>query len=218
MKLFFTSLVCLSIFFPTTVLKAEEQKLLLVTGCARSGTTYIAKVLKHCGLKVSHEKISPDGVVSWLMVVTSDSAPYGPPYVEGAYKHIFHQVRCPLKTIASVYCNEPPESWRYIQKFLPQIKNTDSVLIKCVKYWIYWNLLAEAKAEFTYRVEDTEEALVTMGEILGIYLPPEAAHLVSKNTNHRAAYEHLYSWCELKELLPSKLYWELRELAMRYGY
>src|SRR5262249_4242348 len=67
-------------------------KLLLITGCARSGTTFIADVLWHCGLQVYHEAPGRDGIVSWLMAARDVKTPYGPAYYNYRFKHIFHQV------------------------------------------------------------------------------------------------------------------------------
>ena len=40
----------------------EEEKFLLVTGCARSGTRYTALLFSECGLDIQHEKMGKDGI------------------------------------------------------------------------------------------------------------------------------------------------------------
>lgn len=199
-------------------MSAGEENRFLITGCARSGTLFMTQVLIKCGLKVKHECRAEDGVVSWLMAVDSEKTPYGPPYKAEDYAYIFHQVRCPLKTIASVYSNEPPDSWAFIEEHLPQIHHKDSKLVKCVKYWIYWNKAAEEKALFTYRLEDAEEALAKMSIVLGRELSPEALKLVPKDTNHRLDYIVFYDWKYMEELLPKPLFLEFKKAAVRYGY
>lgn len=213
MKLILAALICLG-----SLSQLSAEKLILVTGCARSGTTYMTKVLQAAGLKVKHEAHGVDGTVSWTMAVPASKTPWGPAFKEGYYKHIFHQVRNPLKTISSVMVTEPKESWDFIQKFVPQIKSDDPKLVKAVKYWIYWNRWAEIKSEMTYRLEDLEIVLGEIGDRIGYPLRPEAMKGISKTTNHRKDYSHVYTWEELKEELPLELYIKLQDAAIRYGY
>lgn len=195
-----------------------SEKLILVTGCSRSGTTFMAEALMASGLDVRHENIGRDGSVSWPMAVNDTYSPWGPPFQEGVYKHIFHQVRDPLKTIASVMATELPRSWDFIQKHIPQIQRTDSLLVKSVKYWIYWNRFAEAKAEMTYRIEDVAQVYAEIGRRIGRKLDPADLSRISTTTNHRYDYTHVYTWDELQEILPIELFIELRDQAIRYGY
>lgn len=213
-KLFWWALGTFAVAFSSLC----AERLILVTGCARSGTTYMTKVLRAAGLDVLHEAHGADGTVSWTMAVTAHHTPWGPSYKEGDFKHIFHQVRHPLLTIASVMKTEPKESWDFIRKHVPQIKPTDNKLVKAVKYWIYWNRLAEEKAEMTYRIEDLEYVLDEIGAVIGYSLPLEAVDGISKTTNHRGDYEHVYTWSELKKILSPKLYAEFLNAAIHYGY
>ena len=34
--------------------------------------------------------------------------------------------------------------WNYILSQIPEIRISDSHLVKCAKYWYYWNLKAES--------------------------------------------------------------------------
>ncbi len=61
----------------TSQLPAQEERFLLVTGCARSGTRYTAFILRDCGLDVGHEWVFPDGLTSWLMAADCDECPWG---------------------------------------------------------------------------------------------------------------------------------------------
>lgn len=192
------------------------HKLVLVTGCARSGTTFIAEVLQHCGLNVVHEAAGKDGIVSWLMAARDTHTPYGPGYYNYRFKHIFHQVRDPLKTMASL-TTEHAKAWQFVMKHTPQIKAEDPMIVKCAKYWYYWNKRAEAKAEWTYRVEDIENALEEMGRRMGIHLDKEAIHKVRKTINHRERTVE-YTWAEVKANLSPTRYKKLIDLARKYGY
>ena len=78
------------------------------------------------------------------MTVQSREQLWGPPSSNYRFKHIFHQVRHPLKTIASFHlANE--RSWRYVFKHIPEMKIHEKIIVRCAKYWVYWNLMAEEK-------------------------------------------------------------------------
>ena len=203
------------------------ERLLLVTGCARSGTGYIAKVLQKCGLDVGHERLGAEGISSWVMAVESIFSPWGPPRHNLKFKHIFHQVRDPLKVISSTYMTEGPQSWAYIIQHIPQIKWNDSFVVKSAKYWYYWNLKAAECAEWTYRVEDLEQVWEEFEKRLGKKLDRSAFSEIAKNYNRRdlkplSRESNLlledFTWKDLKEELDPQLYENLRSLAKKYGY
>ncbi len=196
----------------------ENERLLLIIGCARSGTTYIAQVLnKKCGLNAVHERMGLHGAVSWGMTFDTNKVPYGDARNGMYFHHIFHQVRNPLKVISSVYSTEPEDSWNYIMKCVPQIRKTDNHLTKCAKYWYFWNLKAEEQAEWTYRVEDIENQWEEFQTRLGLMLPKTALYEVPTNANTRP-HEFNFTWRQLKAQLNPILYKKVREMAIRYGY
>jgi hypothetical protein len=221
----FISLVCIPSSFLSAVhsdqylnSRATPHRLvreLLITGCARSGTTYITYVLRNCGLNVDHEENAGYGIVSWPMAVDSSNSVWGPPSNRYRFKHIFHQVRHPLKAIASA-TTEPTRSWAYICQHCKNIKMHDKPLVKAAKYWYYWNLLAEKKAEWTYRIEDIENALDEMSRRLSIPLSKKALGRISKKTNSRR--HASYTWKDIKAAINPKLYAKILEMARRYGY
>jgi hypothetical protein len=195
----------------------KNERLLLIIGCARSGTTYIAQVLNKNGFNAIHERIGRHGAVSWCMTFDNTRVPMGDARNGMYFHHIFHQVRHPLKVISSAYTTEPKESWSYIMKCLPQIRKTDSHLTKCAKYWYFWNLKAEEQAEWTYRIEDIENQWEEFQVRLGIVLPEAALHEVPKNTNTRP-HEFNFTWRQLRAKLDPVLYNKIREMTLRYGY
>lgn len=193
-----------------------EERPLLITGCARSGTTFITKFLRGNDLEVSHERDAAFGIVSWMMAADSPHAPWGPGADQFRFKHVFHQVRHPLKTIASAY-HEPRPSWGFIERFVPEIDKEEPRLVRAAKYWYYWNLLAESKAEWTYRVEDVENQIGEMAARLGVPLRTEVLSTIPKTTNSRG-YKTTVTWEELEGALDRKLYKNIVALARRYGY
>lgn len=197
----------------------KEQRYLLITGCGRSGTAFMNEFLYQSGLDVVHEKRAGDhGCVSWLMAADCDWAPWGPLSKDYTFEHVFHQVRDPCKVIQSFYNFPPLATWEWICTVIPEISLTDSNLVKCAKYWYYWNLMAERKAEWTYRIEDIDEAYLEMGKRLKMPLSRMVLSMVPRDTNTRGEAIREVTWDKLKEELDADLYGKVRELAKRYGY
>lgn len=198
-----------------------EEKMLLITGCGRSGTDYISKFLQHSGIDILHE--NPGGAfgcVSWTMAFDLYS-PWGPPAVGMKFVHIFHQVRNPLRVISSWYnylYNVESDEWKLIKKCIPIFYKEDSLIVHCVKYWIYWNLRAEAIAEWRYRIEDFENVLPEFEARLGITLDRTLLKTLPRNTNTWGPIEKKVTWSFLQEVLPPRLYRKLEKTAFRYGY
>lgn len=193
-----------------------EVRTLLITGCARSGTAFVARFFKLQGYDLAHEREGSFGIVSWTMATDTTTTPWGPGSHGYIFAHTFHQVRDPLKTIASV-SNEPIASWLYIQQFIPEISLGDPPLVNAAKYWYYWNLMAEAKAEWTYKIEDFPDLIGEMGRRLEISLDPYILKLLPTSLNTRR-YKNSCSWKDLRELLDEDLFYHIVEMAIRYGY
>lgn len=196
--------------------KLPEFKYLSIIGCARSGTHYITQVLRECGVSVMHEAKGLHGTVSWLMTVNADKTPYGPGRNKFQFAHTFHQVRHPLKTMSSC-TTEPMRCWLFISKHIPQIHPDEPLIVRCAKYWYYWNLHAEGKAEWTYRVEDIEKVLGEMGDRLGIDLDKNVLKNIPKDVAKRPWHENI-TWEDLRNNLDPELYINIVNLAKRYGY
>jgi hypothetical protein len=202
-------------------LNTAHERLLLVTGCPRSGTHYIAALLTKAGLPVGHEAISDGGTASWVMAVSAKTAPWGPKDRSFKYDHIFHQVREPTKSIAAIE-TEPANSWRFICEQIPEISLKDSSFVRACKMWLYWNLRAEEMAEWTFRIEDIDDVFDEFQERLGVTLDRAALENVSRDKNHRDRKKEEYAWDEiqtrLKKAGEEALFEDIRNLAARYGY
>lgn len=205
-----------------------EDRFLLVTGCARGGTTYITKVLEKNHLKIRHERLGDDGMVAWqgAFDVNYGAHEWYLPDAKIRFQHIFHQTRHPLGVITSVYHKAYPKlgknwahAWEYIMECVPEINREDSWVVKCAKYWYYWNLAAEKRAEWTYRVEDIEKVLPEMSKRLGVELSVEVLATIPKDTNHRKPQSDFKAtWAILQKELDPELFLKVKELAQRYGY
>lgn len=213
--------LCLTLLLSLSLLLSANEKhyFLLITGCARSGTTYISEVLKLGGLDIRHEQVGKDGISSWFMCIEADHVPWkSRPSAAGfRFDHIFHQVRHPLKVISSVFGTEHRKAIEYFSKNIPEISDKDSLVVKSAKYWYYWNLYAEQKAEWRYQVEQIDSCLEEMGQRLGIVLDKAILQQVPRDANHRKKTTDL-TWAQLKNEISPDLFSKIQEMALRYGY
>ena len=198
---------------------------ILITGCGRSGTTYVSKLLCEAGLDLLHHDVGPDGSVDWCLAVTSDvPLPWGKKgrssgdYV---FDRVLHQLRAPLAVISSSMTIKD-RSWDYISNFT-SINPEDSAIKKSMLYWLEWNRLAEAKADFTYRVEQIDES-PTWNALCSVLERPELVEqhefliqAIASDTNTRRDDYAPLTWDDLRnedEALTVKI----AELADHYGY
>ncbi len=197
-----------------------ESNFLLITGCGRSGTSYMTKFLKKSGVRVEHEKPGEDGCVSWPMSVNYYS-PWGPNAGNIEFIHVFHQVRNPLHVITSFYTNLPSldrDEWEFIRKHVPEISREDSLLLHCAKYWYYWNLKAEKISHMRYQIENLEQTLPEIAKLTGLKLDPELLKKLAINENSWLPTPDKITWKELKSELPNELFENIQSMSERYGY
>jgi len=189
-----------------------------IIGCGRSGTTYTSKLFKKAGYSLGHETLERHGISSWYATPNTWRRCFGPAQKELRLLNIprVHQVRHPINAISSV-ATFKEKSWDYVARYIP-IEPGDSVLLRSMKYWYYWNLLAEECSLFTYQVEQINSSL---GELLRVggfdRMRFDDALLESfpKNVNRR---DHgSLTWDNLKTENP-ELADRIRELSRKYGY
>lgn len=208
------------IFILLTCTVFPEERFVLITGCGRSGTDFMSFLLKSCGLQIEHERDGIDGCVSWPMAVNNFS-PWGPLGEDVKFLHTFHQVRNPLHVITSWYINIQDldcDEWVFIRAHIPEIKREDSHLVHCSKYWYYWNLLAERLCEWRYRIEDIDELPKEFESRLGVHIDKDILNWIPRNINTRNSTEHKVTWKDLEQELPCELFFDLQDMAKRYGY
>src|SRR5579872_3545966 len=184
-----------------------ETRLLLVTGCAHSGTTYTSRLLKVAGLAIEHERIGDDGMVSWMFNVDIDKG-FLCNYSDNegiTFNHTFHMVRHPLSVISSWYTryNETSTLWPYLRKYI-FIPEEATRLALCAHYYLGWNLLIESMSEYTFQVETIDKAFPEISNRIGIPLDPKALVIMppkmSENAKKRS---RKITWNDLKaELSP----------------
>lgn len=172
-------------------LDLPEDKRIVIIGCGRSGTKFISK-----HLDLGHEtSVTNRGIACWQAVVDDNSY-----YTIAPTDHVLHQVRNPIDTISSCHAILMKESWDLIINNIDAMNEEDPLLLKCMKYWYYWNRMAEKRALETHRVEDIFSE-------------------VPRDTNTRKDLD-LYrkvSWTDM-EAEDSDLTSKIKSLAINYGY
>jgi hypothetical protein len=218
-----------------------ERKRLLITGCGRSGTLYAARVWQFLGLDIRHERpVPPDGIIgadgmaSWFMAVDDPQPPSGPSARDYQFDVVIHQVRQPLKVIASMaqfILRQGKRAPGFIERHVPEtqlnpdeqncLNPQEQLLLKAARYWYRWNLLAEAKADRTIQVERLDQELPDLCDLVGIPYRPGVVDRLSKDINARRYHVPddvwVIDWKQIRRL-DMKIYENAKNLAVKYGY
>jgi len=209
----FLILTFLSMCF-CSVVQGDDQApyRLLVIGCGRSGTAYMSKLMQSYGLRIGHEKVLKDGVSSWIYTIERDEFAK-----KENYDLVIHQIRNPLNVISSWVRNNIDRDWAWnmITEHVPEIDRNESLLQRSAKYWYYWNLKAEEKADWSYRIEDIDKILPMLIDYFNlrqISKPPP------KNYNRRRKIKKRISWEDLRMVLNNEDFENIQSLAAKYGY
>lgn len=199
MFLFFSFLLLASNLFSTPRF--------LITGCGRSGTTYITKVLQNNGVPAFHERCDADCAVSWKLLFEKDRKKH--------YQVVLHQIRNPLDCISSM-TTAGANSWKFIQNRIPEISPADPIIVKSAKYWYYWNKRAESISSLSYPIEHLSTYLPAINRLLKIDIKYETLTQISNTTNTR---KHCsITWEYLRKNLPKELFNNIQAYAKKYGY
>lgn len=195
----------------------------VIVGTGRSGTGYIAALLRAGGIRCGHEGWwSPldrrrprlQGDASWCATFELDD-------YDG---RIFHQIRDPLATMRSVAAVEVAphrreNAWyRYRTKF---VEFTGDPMTDALLTLDRWLTKAEAIAEWTWRLEDVDVSLVAeIGARLGLPVDTaavvEAISLAPRNEAQTKKLETFdFTWDDLPERAEKR---RVIEIAQRYGY
>lgn len=207
-----------------TVEQAEREHqnkayMLLVTGVARSGTTYIWKILHDAGLDIGREnRLGIDGIVSWEWAIEASQYPdwhvAGP---QPEFDVILHQVRNPLLTINS-FCTASIHqgAWEYLYRHIPIDPNAP-LLQRAAEAWYHWSRKAQERASWTYQVETLIHNRKLFSKKAGIReLTSEEILKIPTNTNATPYKRPENTWKDIKAMTP--LYKKIIELTHRYGY
>ncbi|EDQ85221.1 uncharacterized protein MONBRDRAFT_12159 [Monosiga brevicollis MX1] len=197
----------------------QGQLPVLITGVGRSGTHHTESSLRHMGINVCHEAACRDGSVSWIYAVQDPDRFY--PWENANYRlkdrrfgQVFHQVRHPLRVIASLTTYEGM-SWKFIAKHTPAVPGLASMhpLRKALIHWVTWNRWVELHADWRFRMEDTPVAELCHRLSLPGSKCEQEHHAARRDQRFHAN----VTWGQLRRADP---FWAqaARELAHRYGY
>ncbi len=192
--------------------------MILVTGTGRSGTHYIAKVLKELGYDVPHESVGRDGAASWKHIVSGTFTYIGKnreaAIDSSGFTKMLHQVRHPIKTIASMQTFSD-STWHFMSEHIP-LDITAPPLVKGMQAWVGWNALIESKKPWRFQIERIKEIFPEFCEQAGIS-PADFPTVAQSARDSRTT---RYSPIKFNELrtLDVQLSEEVTEMAERYGY
>ena len=189
----------------------------LVTGCARSGTHFMAEFLKMNGVAVGHESTNREGAVAWLAASDKYCSDIG-----ATFEKKLHLIRNPLNVLSSLKTINS-RAWGYVDKYAPQCRGGDE-LVSAAKYWIEWNKLAEKNAVMTVRLEDFQTSPQKVCENLSVFFDREMSEEKIKLAHERRdsrVNSKAYGTSDDLERLKLKnpdIFQELKQSALGYGY
>jgi hypothetical protein len=190
-----------------------SKKRILILGHPRSGTLYTTVVLRTLGLDVEHERQGSDGSVTTQFW-------YGK-WNLGDYDVILHQVRNPLKVIASSTKMRigNPKVITHLAELSGTTLTETQRRHKVKRYmatWIGFVKWADSLCAWRYRVEDMEDVFPRLCREFGI---PETAALppIPKDINTFHMHYKKLTYNKLAKL-DKDMAAQVHALACVYGY
>ena len=191
----------------------------LITGCPRSGTSYIASVLSWAGVASGHEFVyGPGGAGPWCGA-TVDVSWLAAPLLPVKGVPAAHQVRDPLAVIRSLvgtrFFEIPSPFRRFAEEACPRLREEGSSVAAAVRMWCEWTRMAEAHAVARWRVEDVATQTHRIAAHVGAS-PDRLRRVIEhapQDINHRRRAREL----DLASV-PRRLWGELAARAADFGY
>lgn len=196
---------------------------LLVTGCPRSGTRYVAKHLcRSAGLNIGHEGVADDGLVCSFFAV--DDYYYGGAHAKAlkggvrprrgaiTFDHVWHLVRHPLLFVESLLTGPLGIAWWHWQEKHTGVSFDMDPTERAAKFWLRWNEIVEPQAKWRFRIEDFDQLWPNVTARLG--LPPcEMTDSVAERLGQQTTRRVSVAWEDLGDLQEP-----VRLKAQEYGY
>ena len=192
--------------------------MLLITGCGRSGTHFTSALFQHLGLDLPHESIGRDGAASWKHIVSGTFVYLGKnrevEIDSSGFTTIIHQVRHPLKVIASMQTFSD-STWHHMAKHIPLDLNRPTV-VRAMQAWVGWNGLIEAKADWRFQIEEIQQCFPELCRHAGLSPQPFPELPVKLRDSRTDRYRPLI----LSDLVKADggIAGQVEALAERYGY
>jgi len=193
------------------------MKNILITGHPRSATHHICNLINAMGHSCKYEKRNPEGfTASWKHIKSGTfEKPCAETNIVCDFDKIIHQVRHPLKVIASS-TTLWTMSMNYMGQFmnLPDlITNKENTILNCMISWVRWNKFIEEKAVWRYQIEQLYDIQKEWCEQLEI--PYQEIPTPNRRTNAR---EHIeLTWDDLYNT-NSYICSIIKKMAREYGY
>lgn len=192
--------------------------MILITGTPRCGTHYTAALLQSLGLRVLHESVDADGAVSWKhlcegVFIVSERNRISQ-ICDPGFKTIIHQVRNPLKSISSMQTLREC-TWSFLARHI-DLDMDAPVAVRGMQCWVGWNMLAETKAEWRYRIEDIKSVFPEFLQHLKLPTQPIPKLGHEKRESRVERFTDL-TWGNLVHA-DEALAQRTAELARKYGY
>lgn len=192
--------------------------MLLVTGTGRSGTHYTSELLKQMGYDVPHEAVGKDGAASWKHIVSGEFVYIGKnreaEIDSTGFTRILHQVRHPLKVIASMQTFSD-STWAYMAKFI-ELDAGLCPIRRSMQAWVRWNEFIEPKADWRFQIEELKDVFPEFCKHAGIPTVemPKVPERAKDSRTKR------YNPLTLADLAKkdARLALEVEALANRYNY
>lgn len=160
------------------------RRTLLALSLPRSGTRFLTKVLRNCGIKVGHELIKRDGVVSPFFAVEDVWYP-GKHWTDDGgvedesrtrrsdfvFEQVWHVVRDPRNVIPSMATPQLPRFfWCWAERHTGISCGLHPFVLRSMKTWVAWNELIEQNEtiDLFLPIEEIDAHWYTIREKLGI--------------------------------------------------
>jgi hypothetical protein len=213
------------------------ERMLLILGHPRCGSTFAAEAASSVGLQIGHETLHEHGMSSWMFAVEDMRAPFGREYglwpMSTSFKVIIHHLRDPFDAIPSIMSENRIElSMRYRTRHIEDIFGFDIAQLetqidRAVASYLFWNKIIEMRRpKFWFRIEDDVEKLfeflaVTFPDQVDLTRPRQPLKRANLHNDHftkfgvvNKAVLEAKDWSKLNATLAASL----RQFCEVYGY
>ena len=181
----------------------------LILSCARAGSLFMAQTARNAGLQFGHEEVLADGGVGWKLMLNWQ--------MRMRRCRAIHQVREPWAAISSLSAGWLDEKWWAKAGAVLGWPRMFPVVYRPAMYWVMWNELCDARAEWTYRVEDVaRKCSKARRRLCEKYLRVDPAVLRVASTKTHAREHGAIGPSDLARW--PKLLGRVNALSERYGY
>lgn len=137
------------------------MKPIVITGCQRSGTAYIAAAFTNSGYWGSHERFFTERKQYPLRPSVIEASWVAAAFLSELDAIIVHQYRDPLKVVASTlarltFKDQMKESARFAYHHclpLYRVQRDSEPADRALRYWIEWNTMIEGYAALSWQLE-----------------------------------------------------------------